>query len=116
MAPPWMPFWAAYRDHRKKLQMALTWASILNPELVSATDVTAHLAFVSAEARRLDLLKQESQYSGFNGAVFTVPVDTAIRDEAIILGVALESLCSLLREQYPPDLPEDEFLELISEK
>lgn len=113
---PWSGFWRSYRSHKEKLELAMTWASILSPDLVSGDDVSRHIKFISDEAQRLDVLKQRSQYADFDGDSFTVPSDETVREEALELGTVLKGLCCSLREQYPIDLPQDEFLELVREK
>lgn len=113
---PWNQFWRSYRSHREKLELAMTWTSILNPELVSADKVAQHMKFISDEAQRLDELKQRSQYADFDGASFTVPHDETVREEALQLVAVLQELCRSLRKQYPRDLPQDEFLDLVREK
>lgn len=113
---PWSAFWASFRSHKEKLELAMMWASILNPQLVSADDVARHIKFISDEAQRLDVLKQRSQYVDLDGDRFTVPSDEAVREEALQLGAILQEFCRSLRKQYSIDLPEDEFLELVGEK
>ena len=113
---PWPQFWRSYRSHKEKLELALTWASILNPDLVSGDDVSRHITLISEEARRLDVLKQRSQYADFDGDSFAVPHDEACQEEALQLAALLQGICCSLREPYPIGLPEDEFLELVREK
>lgn len=113
---PWKYFWSTYRSHTAKLEMAMKWATILDPQLLSEDDVNAHLKFISEEAGRLDKRKQESQYVGFDGKEFNIPKDEGLKDEATAMIAVLKSLCIRLRHQYQENLPEDEFLELLSTK
>jgi len=110
---PWKQFWSFYRSHTKKLEMAIQWATILDPALLSVEDVKAHLKLIIEEAVRLDKRKQESQYVGFDGNEFKIPKDCELKVEATAIKGFLQSLCIQLREQYPAGLPEEQFKELV---
>ncbi len=112
----WKLFWSAYRSHKEKLALAMTWGSILSPQLLSAEDVAAHLKYISEEAERLDRRKQQSQYGAFDGKEFTSANDKEFRDEANFIRLVLQTLCTRLRIDHPENLAEDEFLEFVSEK
>jgi AbiV family abortive infection protein len=113
---PWKIFWRAYRSHREKLVLAMKWSSITNPDLVSKEALNDHLEFIASEAENLDRHKQESQYVGFDGVGFVTPCDSSLKEEARFLLEVLELLCRRLREQFPVDLPQDEFDARVSEK